>query len=114
MSNYSKGKLEACLFDLEHCIKIDSLNAKNYYLASKIFFEISKENHTKNEYPNLALDYINKSIKKLVKNDAKAFALRGEILLAFGEYKNAIEMFNKSLELDYNQSNVHLLFRLLF
>ena len=38
MSNYSKGKLEACLFDLEHCIRIDSLNPKNYYLASKIFF----------------------------------------------------------------------------
>ena len=108
MSNYSKGKLEACLFDLEHCIKIDSLNAKNYYLASKIFFEISKENHNKNEYPNLALEYINKSIK-ISQNDAKAFALRGEILLAFGEYKNAIEMFNKSLELNYNQSDVHLL-----
>ena len=108
MSNYSKGKLEACLFDLEHCIKIDSLNAKNYYLASKIFFEISKENHTKNDYPNLALEYINKSIK-ISQNDAKAFALRGEILLAFGKYKDAIEMFNKSLKLDYNQSNVHLL-----
>ena len=80
MSNYSKEKLEACLFDLGHCIKIDSLNAKNYYLASKIFFEISKENHTKNDYPNLALDYINKSIK-ISQNDAKAFALKEKFFL---------------------------------
>ncbi len=37
MSNYSKGKLEACLFDLEHCIKIDSLNAKILFSLKNIF-----------------------------------------------------------------------------
>ena len=33
----------------------------------------------------------------------------GELLLAYGEYKDAIEQFNTSLKLEYNQEKTHLL-----
>ena len=104
--NLTKNKYESALFDLKQCILIDSSNNECNYLAAFSYFEISKYDKTKTDYGKYALECIKTSIK-YDKNNYLAYALYGEINIAYGRYKEAIEMFNKSLLIEYNQEKVH-------
>ncbi len=104
--NLEKGKYESALFDLQQCLLLDSLNSKCNYLASLSYFEISKYDKTKVDYGKLALKHIRNSIKNNEKNYL-ALALYGEINVAYARYKEAIDFFNKSLEIEYNQYETH-------
>lgn len=104
--NLEKEKYESALFDLQQCLLLDSLNSKCNYLASLSYFEISKYDKTKVDYGKLALKHIRNSIKNDEKNYL-ALALYGEINVAYARYKEAIDFFNKSLEIEYNQYATH-------
>tara|TARA_B110000263_G_scaffold153208_1_gene133010 strand:- start:2522 stop:3541 length:1020 start_codon:yes stop_codon:yes gene_type:complete len=104
--NLDKHKYESALFDLKQCLLIDSLNSKFNYLASQAYFEISKHDKTKSEYGKLALQCIRESINSDQTNYL-ALALHGEINIAYARYKEAIDLFNRSLEIEYNQFQIH-------
>jgi len=106
--NNKKEYDESVLFDAKQCLSIDSTNAHFHYLLATAYFNISKKNHAKSDYPYLALSHLNKATV-LDSQDDKLFALKGELLIAFVKYKEAIIAFNQSLELNYNQEKTHLL-----
>jgi len=104
--NLDQKKYESALFDLKQVIKIDSLNSECNYLAALCYFEISKYDKSKYEYGKLALFSIRNSIESDPKNFL-ALALNGKINIAYAKYKDAIDLFNKSLILEYNQYEIH-------
>ena len=104
--NLNLKKYESALFDLNQCLLIDSLNSRCNYLAAFCYFEISKYDQTKSEYGKLALNCIKNSIE-IDTDNSLAFSLYGEINIAYGRYKQAIECFNKSLLTKYNQYKIH-------
>ena len=104
--NLEKKKYESALFDLKQCLSLDSLNSKCNYLASFAYFEMSKYDNTKVDYGKLALRHIRNSIENDERNYL-ALALYGEINIAYARYKEAIDLFNKSLEIEYNQYEAH-------
>ena len=104
--NLDKNKYESALFDLKQCLLLDSLNSEFNFLAAQSYFEISKYDKNKSDYGKLAL----KCIKNSVSSDANnylALSLYGEINIAYAKYKEAIDLFNQSLNIEYNQFNVH-------
>ncbi len=104
--NLDKNKYESALFDLKQCIKLDSLNSECNYLAALSYFEISKYDKTKTDYGKYALECIKKSVKHKL-DHYLAFGLFGEINIAYARYQEAIDMFNKSLSIEYNQDKIH-------
>tara|TARA_B100000780_G_scaffold260400_1_gene212118 strand:+ start:23579 stop:24598 length:1020 start_codon:yes stop_codon:yes gene_type:complete len=104
--NINKKNYESALFDINQCIKIDTLNSYFYFLAAQSYFEISKIDNLKSDYPKKALRFIEKSIN-IEDDNYKYYALYGEIQLAFGRYEQSIDLFNSSLEIEYNQTDVH-------
>ena len=94
--NLNLKKYESALFDLNQCLSIDSLNSRCNYLAAFCYFEISKYDQTKSEYGKLALDCIKNSIE-IDPDNFLAFSLYGEINIAYGRYKQAIECFRFSI-----------------
>ena len=104
--NLNKKKYESSLFDLKQCLKIDSTNSECNYLAALCYFEISKYDKSKSEYGKLALRTIKNALSS-DQNNFLALALYGEINIAYAKYKEAIEFFNKSLSIEYNQFEIH-------
>jgi len=104
--NLNKKKHESSLFDLKQCLKIDSTNSECNYLAALCYFEISKYDKSKTEYGKLALRTIKNALSS-DQNNFLALALYGEINIAYAKYKEAIEFFNKSLSIEYNQFEIH-------
>ena len=106
MFNLDKNKHESALFDLKQCLLIDSLNSEFNFLAAQSYFEISKYDKTKSEYGKLALECIKKSTDS-DPNNHLALSLHGELNIAYARYKQAIDLFNKSLKIKYNQFKTH-------
>jgi len=108
--NYYKNRkqYDAALFNIKECLRIDSSNATVNYIASELYFQISKSNHNKVNFPNLALFYSDKAIN-LNNQFTSAYLIKGEILLALGEYMESISILNSALEIDFNLEKAHLL-----
>tara|TARA_B100001758_G_C18406918_1_gene612762 strand:- start:1938 stop:2957 length:1020 start_codon:yes stop_codon:yes gene_type:complete len=106
--NRLEGNLESALYDLKEIVRLDSLDAINHYNIAEIYFELSKSNNRKSKYPSLVRYHLEKSLKIDDKNSS-AYALMGELLLAYYEYEDAIKLFNLSLKLEYNQERTHML-----
>tara|TARA_B110000967_G_scaffold143517_1_gene146779 strand:- start:700 stop:1722 length:1023 start_codon:yes stop_codon:yes gene_type:complete len=109
-ANYNKelNNLESALFDLTQCVKLDSLNPDFHYLVAEIYFELSKRKNANGKYPSLVKNHLTKAIV-LNDNDHKSQALLGELMLAYAKYKEAIDCFNYSLKIEYNQAKTHML-----
>ena len=108
--NYNKlnNYLESALFDLKEIVRLDSLNSSNHFNIAELYFKLSKQKNAKSSYPSLVKYHLEKSIILDSENN-EAFALMGELLLAFSKYEEAIRIFNKSLRIEYNQEKVHML-----
>ena len=106
--NKLNNNLESVLYDLKEILHLDSLDVKSHNLIAATYFELSKLPNASSNYPSLVKHHLQKS---LMFNDKQAatHALMGELLLAFGKYKEAIESFNSSLKLEYNQEKTHML-----
>ena len=106
--NKNRNNLESTLFDLNQCVKLDSLNNTFHYAVAEVYFELSKKPNANGKYPGLVQHHLTKAIK-LNEKDEKSQALLGELLLAYAKYKEAIEHFNASLKIEYNQAKTHML-----
>ncbi len=106
--NKTKNNLESALFDLNQCLQLDSLNSNFHFLVAEIYFELSKTANANRKYPSLAMYHLEKVLKLNI-NDQRSYALLGELLLAYARYKEAIENFNASLKIEYNQPKTHML-----
>jgi len=106
--NLSEGNLESALYDLKEIVRLDSLDAINHYNIAEIYFELSKSNNRKSKYPSLVRYHLEKSLK-LDDANPSVYALMGELLLAYYEYEDAIDLFNLSLKIEYNQERTHML-----
>ena len=106
--NKNRNNLESALFDLNQCVKLDSLNNTFHYAVAEVYFELSKKPNANGKYPGLVKHHLTKAIK-LNEKDEKSQALLGELLLAYAKYKEAIEHFNASLKIEYNQAKTHML-----
>jgi tetratricopeptide (TPR) repeat protein len=106
--NKLNNNLESVLYDLKEIIYLDSLDEKNHNQIAVTYFELSKLPNANPNYPSLVKYYLEKSLM-LNDKQASAHALMGELLLAYGKYKEAIGSFNSSLKLEYNQEKTHML-----
>jgi len=109
-ANYNKGlaQLESALFDLNQCVQLDSLNPDFHYYVAEIYFELSKRKNANGKYPSLAKNHLIKAID-LNDKDHRYHALLGELMLAYAKYKEAVDCFNASLIIEYNQAKTHML-----
>ncbi len=106
--NKEQNNLESVLFDLNQCVQLDSLDYQVFYEIAEIYFELSKSNKAKGEYPSLSKYNLNRALK--LNNEAyEAHALMGELMLAYAKYDKAVEHLNSSLKLEYNQAKTHML-----
>ena len=106
--NNKHNNLESALFDLNQCVKLDSLNDFFHFLVAETYFELSKRPNANGKYPSLVKHHLTKAIQLDDKNE-KYQALFGELMLAYAEYKEAISYFNSSLKVEYNQAKIHML-----
>ena len=109
-ANYNKERnnLESALFDLTQCVQLDSLNSAFHLAVGEIYFELSKKPNANGRYPLLVKNHLTQAIQ-LNEKDEKSHALLGELMLAYAKYKEAIEHFNASLKIEYNQAKTHML-----
>ena len=109
-ANYNKrlNNLESALFDFNQCVQLDSLNHAFHYSVAEIYFELSKRQNANSKYPSLVKNHLTKAIK-LNDKDKRYQALLGELMLAYAKYKDAIDCFNASLKIEYNQAKTHML-----
>ncbi|MDC0249281.1 tetratricopeptide repeat protein [Flavobacteriales bacterium] len=106
--NKKHDNLESALFDLTQCVKLDSLNHTFQFLVAETYFELSKRPNANGNYPSLAKHHLTKAIQLNAKHE-KYLALFGELMLAYAKYKEAIDYFNRSLKIRYNQAKTHML-----
>jgi len=106
--NRERNNLESALFDLNQCVQLDSLNPAFHHSVAVIYFELSKRPNANGKYPSLVKHHLTKAIQ-LNEKDEKSHALLGELMLAYAKYKEAIEHFNASLKIEYNQAKTHTL-----
>ena len=106
--NQSNNRWSSVLFDAKRCMSLDSLNSYHHFLVAQAYFEVSKIDHSKTDFPNLSLFHLKKAIQ-YDNTNYQAYSLQGELFLIFGKYKKAIDSFNQSLTLSYNQEKTHLL-----
>ena len=111
--NKSKNNLESMLFDYKEVVRLDSLNSDFQFNIADIYFELSKKQNANTQYPSLVKHHLEKSIK-INDGNYHSHALMGELMMAYGafnpkSYQQAIESFNTSLKLDYNQDKTHML-----
>ena len=109
-ANYNKGlnNLESALFDLNQCLMLDSLNPTFHYSVSEIYFELSKRPNANGKFPSLVRTHLTKALE-LNDEDHRYYALLGELMVAYAKYKEAIDYFNSSLKIEYNQEKTHML-----
>ena len=109
-ANYNQelNNLESVLFDLNQCVQLDSLNSDFHYSVAEIYFELSKRKNANGKYPSLVKNHLTKAIE-LDDKDQRPQALLGELMLAYAKYKEAIDYFNTSLKINYNQAKTHML-----
>ena len=106
--NKSRNNFESALFDLKQIISLDSMNSINHLNIGKVYLELSKDESINYKYPSLVKYHINKSIE-INNNNYEAYAVKGELLLVYYNYEDAIKAFNVSLKINYNQERTHLL-----
>ena len=106
--NKKHNNIESALFDLNQCVKLDSLNHSFHFLVAENYFELSKRPNANGKYPSLVKHHLTKAIQ-LNENNEKYQALFGELMLAYAKYKEAIDYFNISLKIEYNQAKTHML-----
>ena len=100
--------MESALFDLKEIVRIDSLNTTNHFNIAEIYFMLSKGDNPSPKYPSLVKYHLEQSINLDSKNKS-SLSLMGELLLAYKQYESAINSFNRSLVIDYNQERTHML-----
>ncbi|MAW20825.1 MAG: hypothetical protein CMD16_00330 [Flavobacteriales bacterium] len=106
--NRLNNNFESVVYDLKEIIRLDSLDINSHNQIAEIYFELSKLPNADPNYPSLVKDHLEKSLMINNKQES-AHALMGELLLAYGKYKEAINSFNTSLTLKYNQEKTHML-----
>tara|TARA_B100000214_G_scaffold11438_1_gene8208 strand:- start:2 stop:1015 length:1014 start_codon:yes stop_codon:yes gene_type:complete len=106
--NNERNNLESALYDLKEIVQLDSLSFINHNNIAKVYFELSKTKRRDPSFPKLVRYHLEKSIN-LNSNNVEAFALLGELMLAYYKYEDAIKLFNSSLKINYNQERVHML-----
>tara|TARA_X000000368_G_scaffold265336_1_gene210084 strand:- start:1170 stop:2132 length:963 start_codon:yes stop_codon:yes gene_type:complete len=108
--NYNKSKknLESALFDLKEIVRLDSLSTIHHHNIAEVYFELAKSKQPDPRYVELVRHHLERSINIDAQNK-DALALMGELLLAYNKYEEAIESFNASLRIEYNQANTHML-----
>lgn len=109
----SKQNWEYVLFDAKQCLLIDSVNIEANFLAGESYFEISKINHSKSNYPYLALAHLKLATDSRSRNFT-AFLKYAELLIAFSRYKEALDILNYVLRINNNLEKAHLLKGYLF
>ncbi|MBU45975.1 MAG: hypothetical protein CMD28_00950 [Flavobacteriales bacterium] len=106
--NKSKDNLESALFDLKEIVRLDSLSTIHHHNIAEVYFELAKSKQPDPRYVELVRYHLERSINIDAQNK-DALALMGELLLAYNKYEEAIESFNASLRVEYNQANTHML-----
>ena len=106
--NRERNNLESALFDLNQCVQLDSLNPAFHHSVAVIYFELSKRPNANGKYPSLVKHHLTKAIQ-LNDKDHRSQALLGELMLAYAKHKEAIDYFNASLIIEYNQAKTHTL-----
>ena len=109
-ANYNKelNNLESALFDLNQCVKLDSLNSDFHYSVAEIYFELSKRPNASGKYPLLVKNHLTRALE-INDKDQRSHALLGELMLAYAKYQEAIGYFNTSLGIEYNKTKTHML-----
>ena len=108
-NNHENPKdLESALYDLKEIVRLDSLDINSHYQIAETYFELSKFPNANWKYPLDSKRHLEKALS-IDNEDYQSHALIGELLLSYKDYKEAIEHFNASLKIEYNQANTHLL-----
>ena len=106
--NLENNKLNSALYDLKHCVALDSLNLDAHYLIAYIYFELSKKPNANSDFPNRAMTHL-LTIISVDDDYFRAHSLLGELYIIFSNNKEAMYHLNKSLSLEYNQAKTHML-----
>ncbi|MEC7646681.1 MAG: tetratricopeptide repeat protein [Bacteroidota bacterium] len=111
--NKANNYLESMLYDYKQIISLDSLNFDFHYSIAEIYFQLSKKPDANPQYPTFVKHHLEQSIN-LNSSYFQSHALMGELMLAYAvfneeNYKKAIDCFNLSLRLNYNQERTHML-----
>ena len=104
----SINDLSATIKYAEDIIKLEPKKSKSYLNLANIYFELSKKRNANPTFPSLVKQNLEKSIE-LDNQNFIAYSLMGELLLASGDYQESVNFLTKSLQINYNQENTHLL-----
>lgn len=104
----SINDLSAAIKYAEDIIKLEPKKSKSYLNLANIYFELSKKRNANPSFPSLVKQNLEKSIE-LDNQNFIAYSLMGELLLASGDYQESVNFLTKSLQINYNQENTHLL-----
>lgn len=104
----SINDLSATIKYAEDIIKLEPKKSKSYLNLANIYFELSKKRNANPSFPSLVKQNLEKSIE-LDNQNFIAYSLMGELLLASGDYQESVNFLTKSLQINYNQENTHLL-----
>tara|TARA_B100001248_G_scaffold262681_1_gene260860 strand:+ start:2700 stop:3773 length:1074 start_codon:yes stop_codon:yes gene_type:complete len=104
----SINDLSAAIKYAEDIIKLEPKKSKSYLNLANIYFELSKRRNANPSFPSLVKQNLEKSIE-LDNQNFIAYSLMGELLLASGDYQESVNFLTKSLQINYNQENTHLL-----
>ena len=106
--NQLKGNFESALYDLNEIISLDSSNFENHLNIAKLYLDLSRDGSSNYKYPSLVKAHVKKAIE-INEECFEAYAINGELLLAYFNFEEAIENFNTSLAINYNQEKTHML-----
>ena len=104
----SINDLAAAIKYAEDIIRLEPKKSKSYLNLANIYFELSKKRNANPSFPSLVKQNLEKSIE-LDNQNFIAYSLMGELLLASGDYQESVNFLTKSLQINYNQENTHLL-----
>lgn len=104
----SINDLSAAIKYAEDIIRLEPKKSKSYLNLANIYFELSKKRNANPSFPSLVKQNLEKSIE-LDNQNFIAYSLMGELLLASGDYQESVNFLTKSLQINYNQENTHLL-----
>ena len=104
----SINDLSAAIKYAKDIIRLEPKKSKSYLNLANIYFELSKKRNANPSFPSLVKQNLEKSIE-LDNQNFIAYSLMGELLLASGDYQESVNFLTKSLQINYNQENTHLL-----